>query len=70
MSMYIVSKANDRFRPGTWFECFDHGCQEVQTTTEQNRVRVVKPIGFIMPFSEIQPYVSQSLRRGLNHHAG
>lgn len=68
MSMHIVSRANNRWRQGTWFECFDDGCREVKIETVENRVKVVKEVGFIMPYSEIEPYTSWTMKRGLRYH--
>ena len=66
MSMHIISRKNIRWKPGTWFECFDHGCQEVEVETVDNRVRVAKTLGLVLPFTEIEDYVTTTMKRGLN----
>ena len=68
MSFHIISKANNRFRPGTWFECLDAGCREVVIETVDGRAKVVKEIGFIMPKSEIDPYITSVMKRGVRRH--
>lgn len=66
MSMHIVSKVNNRWSCGTWFQCHDHGCQEVEIETVDNRVRVVKEVGLVIPFSEIKGCITTTMKRGLN----
>lgn len=68
MSFHIVSKQNNRFRTGTWFECFDDGCREVQVETVGNRMKVVKEIGLVMPHTEIAQYVTSVMKRGVLRH--
>ena len=65
MSLHVISRNNNRWRQGTWFECFDDGCREVEVYTENNRMKVKREIGFILPFSEIQDYVTTAMRKGL-----
>lgn len=55
-----------RWASGTWFECLDHGCQQVEIETVDNRVRVVKATGLVIPFSEIKDYVTTTMKYGLN----
>jgi len=66
MSMHIVSRVNNRWRCGTWFQCFDHGCQEVKIETVDNRVKVAKEVGLVIPFGEIKDYITTTMKRGLN----
>lgn len=68
MSFHIVSKQNNRFRPGTWFECLDDGCREVQVETVNNRMKVVKEVGLVMPKGEIDPYITSVMKRGVRRH--
>lgn len=64
MSLYIVHKVNGPYRPGTFIECFDHGCQVVETRTENNRVQIVRTKGVVFPLSYVEPYVKRILRKG------
>ena len=68
MSFHIISKQNNRFRVGTWFECLDHGCQEVLVETVNNRMQVVKEVGFVLPHTEIGPYVTSVMKQGVLRH--
>ncbi len=68
MSFHIVSKQSNRFRPGTWFECMDDGCREVTVETVDNRMQVVKEVGFILPHDEVMPYVTSVMKRGVMRH--
>lgn len=67
MSFHIVTRG-ERWRKGTWFECLDHGCTEVEIETVENRVRVKREVGFILPYSEIEPYVMTVMKRGLKRN--
>ena len=68
MSFHIVSKASGPYRPGTWFECMDDGCRQVEVVTVDNRVQVVKEIGLIVPHEEVFPYVTSVMKRGIRRH--
>ena len=68
MSLHIVSRVNGPYKPGTWFECFDDGCRQVEVKTVNNRVEIVKEIGFLLPFSVIQPYVTSIGKKGIKRH--
>ena len=68
MSLHIVSKANGRWRPGTWFECFDDGCRQVEVETRGNRVHVVKEVGLAFPHEDVFPYVTCVMKRGIVRH--
>ena len=65
MSFHIVSKANGRFKPGTWFECLDDGCREVEVDTVNNRVVVVREVGLVFPHDAVMPYVTSVMKRGI-----
>ncbi len=67
MAFHIVIRGN-RWKPGTIFEEFDDGVQECQMEQEGSRLGVRKHVGFIMPYSEIEPYVMRMNRRGLDRH--
>lgn len=69
MSLYVITKQNglgNGFRPGTWVECFDDGCQRCKVETVDNRLRVVGHEGLIMPLSELRPFMMRPLKRGLD----
>ena len=69
MALYVINKRNglgNGFRPGTFVECFDHGCQKCRTETVDNRMRVVGHEGIAIPLSEIKPFAMRILNRGLD----
>lgn len=68
MSLHIVSKASGPYRPGTWFECFEDGCQQVEIETVDNRVKVTKEVGLIVPQDMVMPYVTSIGKWGLRRH--
>lgn len=70
MSLHIITRANAPWRPGTWFECMDDGCRQVEIATIDNRVHVVKEIGLIIPHEEIFPYVTSVVKKGIRRHGG
>ena len=68
MSLHIVSVANGPYKPGTWFECMDDGCRKVEVETVDNRVKVKKEIGLVLPHKEVLPYVTSIMKRGIRRH--
>ena len=62
----VVRKQNPYFPPGTWIECHDDGCRKVEVETKDNRLRVVKEVGLIIPQKELQPFMSKALSRGFD----
>lgn len=68
MSLHIVSRVNSSYKMGTWFECMDDGCRQVEIETVNNRVKVRKEVGFILPFDHIKTYVTTIMKRGIRRH--
>lgn len=70
MSFHITSSHDCRWRPGTWFECDDGGCQEVEVETVDNRMRVKKSVGLLYPHDQVMPYVTSVGKRGVRRYGG
>lgn len=68
MSLHMISRANEHYRQGTWYECTDIGCREVDVETVENHLKVVREKGFVIPKSLIQPYITSPIRGGVNRH--
>lgn len=62
----VIRKRNPYFKPGTWVECFDDGCRAVDVEQVNNRLRVVREKGIIIPQKELAPFMSKALKRGLD----
>lgn len=62
----VVFKNNPRYQIGTWFQCFDHGCQVVEVESVKNRLRIKKEVGGIFPFDDIDELVKRPRKRGLD----
>jgi len=62
----VIARHNHKYKQGTWFECFDYGCQQVEVSTENNRLKVGKPIGVIIPFEEIHELIKRPRKTGLD----
>lgn len=68
MSLFIISAANGPYRPNTWFECHDDGCQEVEMRQVGNRAEYVRTTGLIIPHKDVVPYATAVGKRGIVRH--
>lgn len=68
MSFHIISKVNGPYPPGTWFECMDDGCRQVEIETVNNRMKVKKEIGLVIPHDMVMPHVTSVMKRGVKRH--
>jgi hypothetical protein len=62
----IVVKKNPYFRTGSWVDCTDQGCIRVDVESRDNRLHIVREVGFIMPKAEVLKYVMRPKVRGLD----
>lgn len=70
MTMFVVTKRNglgNGFKPGTYVECFDYGCQRCKIKTVNNRMQVIGHEGIAVPRSELEPFAMRILKRGLDY---
>ena len=68
MSLHIISRVNGPYKPGTWFQCDDDGCQQVEIEQSGTRVRVVREIGFIRAHDDVLPYCTSIMKTGVLRH--
>ena len=66
MALYFVKKRNPYWRPGTWVECFDQGCRQVEVEQVEHRLKVVRDVGLVFPLSEVQEFLMRVQKRGLD----
>jgi hypothetical protein len=66
MPLWVIHRANDRFRQGTYFEESDWGVQEAVIAQKGNQITVEDTKGFILPVDEIKPYAIRIQKRGLH----
>lgn len=62
----MVVKKNPWFKLGTWLQGDDDGWQEAIVETIDQRLHVVKTVGFIFPRKDIKPFIMRPQKRGLN----
>ena len=62
----IIRKRNPYFPPGTWVECFDDGCRAVDVESVDNRLKVVREKGIVIPQEQLKPFMSKSLSKGFD----
>jgi hypothetical protein len=62
----VVRKRNPYFPPGTWIECFDDGCRKVEVESVNNRLKVVKEVGLVIPQDKLEPFMSRALSKGFD----
>ena len=62
----VVRKRNPYFPPGTWSECFDDGCRKVEVESVNNRLKVVKEVGIVIPQDKLEPFMSRELSKGFD----
>ena len=62
----VIRKRNPYFPPGTWIECFDDGCRKVEVESVNNRLKVVKEVGIILPQEKLEPFMTKALSKGLD----
>jgi hypothetical protein len=62
----VIRKRNPYFPPGTWIECYDDGCRKVEVESVNNRLKVVKEVGFVLPQEKLEPFMSRVLSKGFD----
>jgi hypothetical protein len=62
----VVRKRNPYFPPGTWIECYDDGCRKVEVESVNNRLKVVKEVGLVIPQDKLEPFMSRALSKGFD----
>lgn len=62
----VIYRPNPFFPPGTWVEGTDDGWQKVITEVKDNRLHIVKTVGFVYPRASVDEFVIRPKKRGLD----
>jgi len=66
MALFFVKKRNPYWRPGSWVECFDDGCSEVEVEQREGRLVVIREKGIVFPYLEVRPFLMRVQKSGLD----
>lgn len=66
MALYVITRSNNRWRNGTYFETVDGETmvQECVMKQEGTQLTVEDNVGFVIPLSDIAPYAIRVGFRG------
>lgn len=66
MSLHVIVKRNPYYKPGTWIECWDQGCQRAIIEVRDKRIHVVGNEGIMLDKALLAPFMMRPMKRGLD----